>query len=134
MKKHHRIGRLRKKRTYDFLPYFGDEEEQETMTPAYDATPTPSPPNVSSPSSQESSSEIPHMMKSIQELYDDTEEINNFDFLCCLFADSEPMNFDEVVTDKRLRQTMKDEFHPIENNNTLELTTLPNDHRAIGVK
>ncbi|KAH0639492.1 hypothetical protein KY285_036078 [Solanum tuberosum] len=37
-------------RTYDFLPYFGDEEEQETMAPAQDATPPPSPANVASPS------------------------------------------------------------------------------------
>ena len=104
------------------------------MTPAHYATPPPSPPNVASPSSQESSSEIPHMMKSIQELYDDTEEITNFDFLCCLFADSEPMNFDEVVTDKRLRQAMEEEIQSIEKNYTWELTTLPKDNRAIGVK
>ena len=41
------------------------------------------------------------------------------------------MNIDEVVTDKRLRQTMKEEIPSIENNNTLELKTLPNDHREI---
>jgi len=75
------------------------------MTPAHDATPPPSPANVASPSSQENSSERPHRMRSIQELYDDTEEITNFDFLCCLFADSEPMIFDEAVTNKRLRQS-----------------------------
>lgn len=86
-------------KTYDFLPYFGDEEEQETM--AQDATPPPSPRNVAYPSSQESSSERSHRMRGIQEIYDDTKEITNFDFWCCLFVDSEPMNFDEVVTDKR---------------------------------
>ena len=59
------------------------------MTPAHDATPPPSPASVASPSSQESSSERPHRMRSIQKLYDDTEEITNFDFLCCLFTDSE---------------------------------------------
>ena len=73
-------------------------------------------------------------MKSIQELYDDTEEITNFDFLCCLFADSEPMNFDEVVTDKRLRQAMEEEIQSIERNNTWECTTIPKDNQAIGVK
>ncbi|KAH0781853.1 hypothetical protein KY290_001451 [Solanum tuberosum] len=105
-------------RTYDFLPYFGDEEEHETMTPAQDATPPPSPANVASPSTQESSSEKPHRMRSIQELYDDTEEITNFNFLYCLFADSEPMNFDEVVTDKRWRQAMEEEIQSIEKGNT----------------
>ena len=68
---------------------------------AQDATPPPPPANVASPSSQESSSERPHRMRSIKKLYDDTREIINFGFLCCLFADSKPMNFDEVVTDKR---------------------------------
>ena len=73
MKKHHGTGRLQKEKTYDFLPYFVDEEEQETMTPANDATQPPSPANVASPSSQESSSERPHKMRSIQELFDDTK-------------------------------------------------------------
>ena len=73
-------------------------------------------------------------MRIIQELYDDTKEINNFDFLCCLFADSEPMNFDEAVTDKKLRKAMEEEIQSIEKKNTWELTTLPKDHRAIGVK
>jgi len=104
------------------------------MTPAHEATPPPSPANVASLFSQESSSERPHRMRSIQELYDDTEEITNFDFLCCLFADSEPMIFYEVVTDKRWRQAMEEEIQSIEKNNTWELTTLPKDHRAIGVK
>jgi len=72
-------------------------------------------------------------MRSIQELYDDKKEITNFDF-CCLFADSEPMNFDEAVIDKRWRQVMEEEIQSIEKNNTWELTTLPKDHRVIGVK
>ncbi|KAH0636480.1 hypothetical protein KY289_036395 [Solanum tuberosum] len=121
-------------RTYGFLPYFGDEEEQETIAPAQDATSPLSPANVGSPSIQESSSERPHRMRSIQELFDDTYEITNFDFLCCLFADSEPMNFDEAVTDKRWRQAMEEEIQSIEKKNTWELTTIPKDHQAIGVK
>ena len=70
------------------------------MTLAHNANPSPLPANVASPSSQESSSERPHRMRSIKELYDDTEEITNFEFLCFLFADSEPINFDEDVTEK----------------------------------
>ena len=71
------------------------------MTPAHYATPPPSPPNVASPYSQKSSSERPYRMRSIQKFYDDTREIINFGFLCCLFADSKPMIFNEVVIDKR---------------------------------
>lgn len=44
------------------------------------------------------------------------------------------MNFDEAVTDKRWRQAMEEEIQSIEKNNTWELTTLPKDHKAIGVK
>ena len=100
---------------------------------AQDATPPPPPANVASPSSQESSSERSHRMRSIQELYDDTKEITNFDFWCCLFVDSEPMNFDEAFNDERWRQAMEDEIQSIEKNNTWELTTFPKDNRAIRV-
>uniref|UniRef100_A0A3Q7ED88 Reverse transcriptase Ty1/copia-type domain-containing protein n=1 Tax=Solanum lycopersicum TaxID=4081 RepID=A0A3Q7ED88_SOLLC len=89
------------------------------MTPAYDATPTPSPPNVASPSSQESSSEIPHMMKSIQELYDDTEEITNFDFLfhsngdillVCLYVDDLILMGNNPALFKAFNKAMSLEF------------------------
>ncbi|KAF3635070.1 hypothetical protein FXO38_24815 [Capsicum annuum] len=100
----HGIGRARRlrKKIYDFLSYFEDEEEKDTVTLVQDATPPLSPGNIASPSSQDqSSSERSQRMESIQELYDGIEEVTNFDFLCCLFADSESMNFNKVVTDKR---------------------------------
>lgn len=118
--------------SYDFLPYFGDEEEPETVELVQDTTPPPSPTNVASPSSQQSSNEQPQRIRSIQELYDGTKEVTNFEY--CLFADSEPMNFDEAVRDKRWRQAMEEEIESIEKNNTWELTTFPKGHRAIGVK
>ncbi|XP_070035165.1 uncharacterized protein [Nicotiana tomentosiformis] len=90
---------------YDFLPYFGDKEELETVEPVQDTTIPPSPTNVVSPFSQESSNEQPELM-----------------------------NFDEVVEDKRWRQGMQEEIKSIEKNNTWELTTLPKGHRAIEVK
>ena len=52
-------------------------------------------------------------MRSIQELDDDTKEITNFYILCCLFADSEPMNFDDAVTNKRWRKAMEEEIQSI---------------------
>nr|XP_016451574.1 PREDICTED: uncharacterized protein LOC107776213 [Nicotiana tabacum] len=82
-----------------------DEEEPETVEPMQAATPPPSPTNVASPSSQESSNEH-----------------------------TEPINFDEFITDKRWRQAMEEEIDSIEKNNTWELTTLPKGNRAIGVK
>ena len=56
-------GEAMEEKTYDFLPYIGDEEEQETME--QDESPPPSPTNVATPSSQDSSSERPHRMRSI---------------------------------------------------------------------
>ena len=50
------------------------------------------------------------------------------------FFDSEPMNFDEAMRDKRWRQAMKEEINAIKKNNTWELSTLPKGHEAIGVK
>ncbi|XP_070012611.1 uncharacterized protein [Nicotiana sylvestris] len=120
--------------SYDFLLYFGDEEEPETVEPVQDTTPPPSPTNVASPSSQESSNEQPERTRIIQELYDSTEEVTNFDFLYCLFADTEPMNFDEAVTDKRWRQSIEEENETTETNNTWELTTLPKSDREIEVE
>ncbi|XP_070036123.1 uncharacterized protein [Nicotiana tomentosiformis] len=120
--------------SYDFLPYFGDEEEPETMELVQDTTLPPSPTTVAFPSSQQSSNEQPQRTRSIQELYDGTKEVTKFDFLYYIFADSEPMNFDKAVTDKRWRQAMEEDIESIEKNNTWELTTLPKGHRAIRIK
>ncbi|XP_070046079.1 uncharacterized protein [Nicotiana tomentosiformis] len=60
--------------SYDFLLYFGDEEEPETVEPVQDTTPPSSPTNVASPSSQESSKEQLQRTGSIQELYEGTKE------------------------------------------------------------
>ncbi|XP_070053662.1 ABC transporter B family member 27-like isoform X2 [Nicotiana tomentosiformis] len=62
----------REETSYDFLPYFGDEEEPKTVEPVQDTTPPPSPTNVASPSSQESSNEQSQRTMSIQELYEHT--------------------------------------------------------------
>ncbi len=57
-------------------------------------------------------------MKSIQELYDETEDIINFDIndLFCFFLDN--MNFDEAMRDTRWRQAMEEEINSIKKNNT----------------
>ncbi|KAH1095869.1 hypothetical protein GYH30_057311 [Glycine max] len=121
-----------KEDTYDFSPYF-EEIDEEAMTPN-DSTPALSPTpstNEASSSSEGSSSERPRRMRNIQELYDETEVIND---LFCLFVDSEPLNFDEAMKDKRWRQAMEEEIKAIEKNNTWELSSLPKGHEAIGVK
>ncbi|RDX83679.1 hypothetical protein CR513_35376, partial [Mucuna pruriens] len=61
-------------------------------------------------------------MRSIQEIYDETEIINDF---FCLFVDSEPLTFDEAMEDKRWRQAMEEEIKAIKKNDTWELSNLP---------
>ena len=75
-------------------------------------------------------------MRNISELLEETDEITNDDIndLFCLFVDSEPMNFDEAMRDKRWRQAMEEEINAIKKNNTQELSTFPKGYEAIGVK
>ncbi|KAF3666348.1 putative protein FAR1-RELATED SEQUENCE 5-like [Capsicum annuum] len=96
--------------TDDYSSWYLDNgaKEQDTIAPTKDTT---LPKNVASLSSQDqSSSERPQRMRSIQELYDDTEEVTNFNSLCFLYSDSEPMNFDDAVIDKKWRQAMEEEI------------------------
>ncbi|RDX66062.1 putative mitochondrial protein, partial [Mucuna pruriens] len=58
------------------------------------------------------------------------EEIINF----ALFADCEPVTFEEAASDRNWRKAMDEEIHAIEKNQTWELTDLPGDKRPIGVK
>lgn len=79
----------------------------------------PYPTHVASPTSLGSSIEKPRNMKSIQEFYDEIEEITNYyDNLFCLLVDSEPLDFNEAVKDERWRQGMEEEIKAIEKNNT----------------
>ncbi|OMO69396.1 Integrase, catalytic core [Corchorus capsularis] len=49
-------------------------------------------------------------------------------------SNTEPINFDEAVKDERWRKAMDEEINAIKKNKTWELTTLPKEHAAIGVK
>ncbi|KAH9697084.1 hypothetical protein KPL71_023464 [Citrus sinensis] len=71
--------------------------------------------------------------RSLQDLYEVTERHDNLT-LFCLFADCEPVNFQEAALDKKWRIAMDEEIKAIVKNDTWELTTLPKGHKAIGVK
>ncbi|GJU87482.1 retrovirus-related pol polyprotein from transposon TNT 1-94 [Tanacetum coccineum] len=77
-----------------------------------------------------SSSEGEPKTRSLQELYEVTDEIP----LLCLYADCEPIVFEEAMESKKWRQAIEEEIKSIEKNNTWELTTLSNGQKAIGVK
>ncbi|KAJ7978961.1 Retrovirus-related Pol polyprotein from transposon TNT 1-94 [Quillaja saponaria] len=118
---------VQEEENYNFFPYF--EEEQDIEAPL-EAITLPSSPT---PSSEKSSSEGSLKTKSLLDLYENTEVIEDVN-LFCLVADSEPLFFEEAENDKKWRQAMDEEIIAIEKNDTWELANLPKDHKAIGVK
>ena len=80
-----------------------------------------------------SSSEGVLRFKSLQELYEVTENQDNLT-LFCLFADCDPMNFEEVVGNKNWKNVMDEEIKAIKKNDTWELASLPKGNKAIDVK
>ena len=71
--------------------------------------------------------------RTIQDLFDQPERLDNIT-LFCLSIDCEPVDFEEVMQDKRWRDAMDEEIKSIEKNDTWERVSLPKGHKAIGVK
>jgi len=63
---------------------------------------------------------------------DDPSDVEIINFV--LFADCEPLTFEEALSDKNWRKAMVDEINAMEKNDTWELTNLPTNKRPIGVK
>ena len=75
------------------------------------------------------SSEEPRRMRNLEELYDATQVIEDTT-LFCFFADSDPISFNEAVTEEKWIDTMDEEIHAIEKNDTWKLTNLPESIRC----
>ncbi|KAE8657590.1 hypothetical protein F3Y22_tig00116989pilonHSYRG00496 [Hibiscus syriacus] len=129
---------------FNFFPQF--EEDEQTMREQLDesqqdlATPPTSPTSTtqgdsstSSSSSGSQSERVVQRTRSLRDLYEVTERQDNLT-LFCLFADCEPVSFQEAVQEKKWRDVMDEEIKAIEKNDTWELTSLPKGHKAIGVK
>ena len=69
-------------------------------------------------------------MRSLQELYDQTDEMH----LVCLLADAEPITFEEAYREETWRKAMEEEMNSIERNDTWSLVDLPHGVEPIGVK
>jgi len=69
-------------------------------------------------------------MRSLQYLYDSTNEVH----LVCLLADAKNISFEEAVRDKKWQTVMDEWIKAIDRNNTWELTKLPEGSKPIGVK
>ncbi|GKB23094.1 ribonuclease H-like domain, reverse transcriptase, RNA-dependent DNA polymerase [Tanacetum coccineum] len=85
---------------------FTDNENEETPSP------TNSPPNTPSTISHSDTSEYKRL----------------------LLVENEPKNFKEASKDEKWIEAMQVEIDSINKNNTWKLTTLPKDHKAIGLK
>ena len=69
-------------------------------------------------------------MRSLQDLYDSTNEVH----LVCLLADAENISFKEAVRDTKWQTAMDEEIKAIHRNNTWEVTELSKGSQPIGVK
>ncbi|CAJ2633694.1 unnamed protein product [Trifolium pratense] len=116
---------------YNFFPQF-EEDDVEPEEPRVDLATPPASPTPSSEEGESSSEKTPHF-RSLQEIYEVTENQDNLT-LFCLFADCEPMNFQEAFEKKTWRTAMDEEIKAIKKNETWELVSLPKGHKAIGVK
>ena len=110
------------------------EVQQESTTPPASPTSTN---HDNSPASASSSGslnerEVPRT-RSIRDLYEVAERLDN-PTLFCLFADCEPVDFQEAVQDTKWRKAMDEEIEAIQKNDTWELAILLKGHKAIGVK
>ncbi|KAL4278674.1 hypothetical protein GQ457_03G016420 [Hibiscus cannabinus] len=69
-------------------------------------------------------------MRSLQDLYDKTDEVH----LVCLLTDAKNISFEEAMRDEKWPTAMDEEIEAIDRNNTWELTNLPKGSQPIGVK
>ena len=119
---------------YDIFPVFGDDGDDEQ---AEDGPSQPSPPSNHSQGSSSFSSERPQRFRSIQEIYDNSEELSqnmNELTLFCLFADHAVISFDDAIHDEKWKKAMNEEIEAIKKNDTWQLTTLPHGQKPVGVK
>ncbi|GKB53345.1 ribonuclease H-like domain, reverse transcriptase, RNA-dependent DNA polymerase, partial [Tanacetum coccineum] len=127
---------------------FIDNENEETPSPTNSPPNTPSTISYSdtseyspiqsinfSPNSQTSTpsttdTNIDHIptrgYRFLNEVYDNTERL--------LLVEDKPRNFKEASKDEKWIEAMQVEIDSINKNNTWKLTTLPKDHKAIGLK
>ena len=121
----------------EYLPVFPFEfEEDENVENVIEEDNVPdSPVSQASSSSTNSSPNPTRRMRSSQELYDVTEEVEENDAVFfAFFAGEDPISFDDAHQEEKWRRAMKEEIGSIERNDTWELTKLPPHKNSIGVK
>lgn len=98
-------------------------------------TPPPTPQPQDNQVGEASSSGGPRRTRTLQDLYDSTEEVPYLsDFTqFCLFAETEHVGYDEAVYDGKWRNAMNEKIQAIKKNDTCELVSLPADKSPIGM-
>ncbi|KAG7593894.1 Reverse transcriptase RNA-dependent DNA polymerase [Arabidopsis thaliana x Arabidopsis arenosa] len=115
---------------YNFFPHFEEDDLELTREEPPREEPTTPPTSPKSSQGEESSSERTPHFRSLQELYEVTEKQDNLT-LFCLFVECEPMDFQEAIEKKTWKNAMDEEIKAIKKNDTWELASLPNGHKAI---
>ncbi|GJW82981.1 ribonuclease H-like domain, reverse transcriptase, RNA-dependent DNA polymerase [Tanacetum coccineum] len=127
---------------------FTDNENEETPSPTNSPPNTPSTishsdtseyspiqsinfsPNSQTATPSTTDTDVDHIptrgYRTLNEVYDNTERL--------LLVEDEPKNFKEASKDEKWIEAMQVEIDSINKNNTWKLTTLPKDHKAIGLK
>lgn len=120
------------------FPAFGGA--QGSPAPTASSSQAPSAPAVqwaTPPTEQDSvaDDDLTPRYRTLSNIFDTTEEVENYEYsrLCLLTAD-EPANVEEALGDDCWKMAMQSELKAIEDNDTWELTNLPKDQKAIGLK
>ena len=105
--------------------------EQQTPPPIF---PSPQRSEASSSTTREFSDMKPRGVRSLNDLYENTEQMDEDVTLYCLLMSSDPVSFEEANKEGKWKTAMDEEIKSIEKNKTWELTNLPEGRKKIGVK
>lgn len=112
-----------------------DDEQENENSPLTTPIGNHTTPNTQETLSSSSSSDVPRKYRSMADLMQNTQRLDFeevVDFV--LFADADPISFDEAYQQDVWKKAMDEEINSILKNETWELVELPKDHKPIGVK
>jgi Reverse transcriptase (RNA-dependent DNA polymerase) len=78
--------------------------------------------------------QIPVRLRSLEEIYSETEPVQLNCSVVCLIGIEEPRNFDEASKDKNWNHAMAEEIQSIEENKTWSLVEPDEGQKIIGLK
>ncbi|KAM2569380.1 hypothetical protein TB2_009489 [Malus domestica] len=99
------------------------QQESTTLLVSPTSTNHGNSPALASSSGSLNEREVP-CTRSLRDLYELAERLDNPTFFC-LFADCEPVDFQEAVQDTKWRKVIDEEIEAIQKNDTWELAILP---------